>query len=253
MSQNILLHDVIKIARSAGCIIMEYFNHEISVMKKIDGSPVTAADRDAESLIIPALRKLTPTIPIVAEESVEAGNIPTISDNTFWLVDPLDGTKEFINRSSDFTVNIGLIEKGQPSLGVVLTPCDNIAWAGVVSCGAFTEDRDGKQTPISVREPIKNNLTVVASRSHRSPELEEYISALHVKQSTSRGSSLKFCIVASGDADIYPRLGTTMEWDTAAGHAILLAAGGRLTNFDDSDFEYGKPGFRNGWFIAYGR
>ena len=252
MSPEAMIDPIIEVSRQAGRVIMKYFEEGTSTNIKADGSPVTAADHEAENIIIPILKDLTPTIPIIAEESVEAGNFPKMHGNTFWLVDPLDGTKEFIHRRTDFTVNIGLIRGGLPVLGVVLAPYDGIIWAGCETKGAFIENTKGTRETISTRESNVEKLTVVASRSHRSQELENYIATLNVGESISRGSSLKFCLLASGQADIYPRLGPTMEWDTAAGHAVLLAAGGRLTNFDGTTFKYGKPKFKNGWFIAYG-
>ena len=170
-------------------------------MQKSDGSPVTAADQAAEDYIIPALTRLTPDIPIIAEERVAMGQIPDVSGGTFWLVDPLDGTKEFINRNGDFTVNIGLIESGIPTLGVVSTPVDNCVWAGSLADGAL-RIKDSVQQKIGVRKANQQKITVVASRSHRSPELETFISELKVEQSISRGSSLKFCLIAEGKADI---------------------------------------------------
>ena len=252
MSDQARLDAIIAIARRAATVIMEHYEGRISVDEKSDGSPVTAADKAAEALIVPALRTLTPDIPVVAEESVEAGDIPDISGGTFWLVDPLDGTKEYINRNGDFTVNIGLIKAGAPKLGVVLTPVNGLAWAGITGAGAFEEAADGTRRPIAVRQADPNALTVVASRSHRSQELEDYIAALPVKDSISRGSALKFCLVARGEADLYPRTGPTMEWDTAAGHAVLLAAGGSMETFEGETFEYSKPEFRNGWFVVRG-
>ena len=244
--------DIAEIAQKAGDIIMQYYNNEMIVATKSDGSPVTAADQAAEDYIIPALNSVVPGIPIVAEESVSAGNIPDISNGTFWLIDPLDGTKEFINRNGDFTVNIGLIESGTPTMGVIVTPINNCIWTGSLTDGAC-KFLNGTQQIIETRQANKTKMTVVASRSHRSPELESFISKLEVEHSISRGSSLKFCLIAEGEADIYPRTGPTMEWDTAAGHAILIAAGGSVTNFDGTTFRYGKPNFLNGWFIAQGK
>ncbi|MBT5912077.1 MAG: 3'(2'),5'-bisphosphate nucleotidase CysQ [Rhodospirillaceae bacterium] len=244
--------DIAEIAQKAGDIIMQYYNNEMIVATKSDGSPVTAADQAAEDYIIPALNSVVPGIPIVAEESVSAGNIPDISNGTFWLIDPLDGTKEFINRNGDFTVNIGLIESGTPTMGVIVTPINNCIWTGSLTDGAC-KLLNGTQQIIETRQANKTKMTVVASRSHRSPELESFISKLEVEHSISRGSSLKFCLIAEGEADIYPRTGPTMEWDTAAGHAILIAAGGSVTNFDGTTFRYGKPNFLNGWFIAQGK
>ena len=248
-----VLDRIVAIARDAGVVIMPYYDGDPIVGDKYDGSPVTAADQAAEALIVPALKELTPDIPVVAEESVAAGNVPDVSGGLFWLVDPLDGTKEFIKKRGDFTVNIGLVENGVPVLGVVLTPVDGMAWAGTVGDGAWEEDAAGNRKPIAVRKADPAALTIVASKSHRNPELEAYIDSLPVKESVSRGSALKFCLVARGEADVYPRTGPTMEWDTAAGHAVLLAAGGSLTTFDGKPFLYNKPEFRNGFFIARGR
>ena len=247
-----LLDAIAVLTREAGKIILPYYRSDTAVIDKMDGSPVTAADRAADAHIVPVLKALTPGIPVVAEESVEAGDIPDVSGGRFWLVDPLDGTKEFINKSTDFTVNIGLIWDGVPVLGALHTPVDGMVWGGVLGEGAWEESADGKRRQIAVRKPGSDGLTVVASRSHRNPELEAYIGSMDVKESVSRGSALKFCLVARGDADLYPRTGPTMEWDTAAGHAVLLAAGGSMTKPDGSPFDYGKPDFRNGHFIARG-
>ena len=252
LDKTALLDRIVAIAREAGQVILPYYQADGAVDSKHDGSPVTAADRAAELVIVTALRALTPDIPVVAEEEAAAGAVPDVSGGLFWLVDPLDGTKEFIQRRGDFTVNIGLVRDGAPVLGVVHTPVDGMVWAGIVGDGAREEDGDGARRPIAVRKPGPDGLTVVASKSHRNPELEAYIATLKVKESVSRGSALKFCIVARGEADIYPRTGPTMEWDTAAGHAVLLAAGGTLTAFDGSPFRYAKPEFRNGHFIARG-
>ncbi|MFL2919009.1 MAG: 3'(2'),5'-bisphosphate nucleotidase CysQ [Thalassobaculaceae bacterium] len=252
MSYSGIIDDLVEIAFSAGNIILRFYDDQFSIMQKSDGSPVTAADQAAEDYIIPALTRLTPDIPIVAEERVAMGQIPDVSGGTFWLVDPLDGTKEFINRNGDFTVNIGLIQSGIPTLGVVSTPVDKCAWAGSLADGAL-KIKDGVEQKIGVRKANQKKITVVASRSHRSPELEAFISELKVEQSISRGSSLKFCLIAEGNADIYPRTGPTMEWDTAAGHAVLIAAGGKMTGFDGTQFQYAKTDFLNGWFIASGK
>ena len=252
MSDQARLDAIIAIARRAAAVIMDHYDGKVAVDEKADGSPVTAADLAADALIVPALRALTPDIPVVSEESVDAGDIPDVSGGTFWLVDPLDGTKEYINRNGDFTVNIGLIIDNTPALGVLLTPVNGLAWAGIVGGEAFEEAADGSRQAIAVRAADPRALTVVASRSHRSQELEDYIAARPVEESISRGSALKFCLVASGKADLYPRTGPTMEWDTAAGHAILLAAGGSMETFEGGAFRYGKLEFRNGWFVVKG-
>ena len=250
-----LLDDIVRVGRKAAEVILPFYEGEVEIDDKADGSPVTAADRAADDLIVADLKVLTPDIPILSEESVAAGHVPDVSGGRFWLVDPLDGTKEFINKRGDFTVNIGLMDGFEPILGVVLTPVDGKAWAGAVGHGAFAETADGTRTPIATREPDPEGLIIVASRSHRSPELEAYIAERKVAKSISRGSALKFCLVAEGEADLYPRTGPTSEWDTAAGQAVLTAAGGRMTTFDGTPFPYGKRDakFLNGWFIASGR
>ena len=253
MSDEDLLETAITIARKAGTAIMAHYHAGAEATDKADGSPVTAADHAADAIIVPALAGLTPDIPVVSEERVAAGDADKVADGPFWLVDPLDGTREFISRNGDFTVNIGLIRNRKPALGVVTTPVDGRVWAGVAGAGAFTETSDGARQPIAARVADPAALTVVASRSHRSPQLEAYIAGLPVTASVARGSALKFCLVAAGDADLYPRTGPTMEWDTAAGHAIVLAAGGSVEDFDGGSFIYGKPGFRNGWFLVRGR
>ena len=247
-----LLDAIVVLSREAGRIILPFYREEVVVDDKADGSPVTDADRAADALIVPALKTLTPDIPVVSEESVEAGDIPDVSGGRFWVVDPLDGTKEFIHKRGDFTVNIGLIWDGAPVLGVVHTPVDGVVHAGAVGYGAWKEDADGNRVPITVRAADPDNITVVASLSHRNPALEDWIAARKVARSVSRGSALKFCLVAQGEADLYPRTGPTMEWDTAAGHALLLAAGGRMTALDGGPFRYAKPDFRNGHFLASG-
>ncbi|MCY4588959.1 MAG: 3'(2'),5'-bisphosphate nucleotidase CysQ [Alphaproteobacteria bacterium] len=253
MSDDDLLEPVITIARAACEAIMAHYHTGAEIRNKADGSPVTAADHAADAVIVPALVALTPDIPVISEERVEAGDAATIADGPFWLVDPLDGTREFISRNGDFTVNIGLVRNREPALGVVATPVDGRIWAGVAGTGAFTEPHRGARRKIRTRVAEPDALTVVASRSHRSPELEEYIAGLPVVASVARGSALKFCLVAAGEADLYPRTGPTMEWDTAAGHAIVLAAGGSVERFDGASFTYGKPDFRNGWFLVRGR
>ena len=252
MTDKELLEGIVAIARRAGVVILDHYDGRIEVENKDDGSPVTAADRDADALIMAALTELAPDIPVISEESVDAGHIPDTSGGTFWLVDPLDGTKEYISRNGDFTVNIALMRDFEPTLGVIHTPVDGRITGGLVGDGAFEEDGEGNRQAVSVRKPGPDGMVVAASRSHRSQELEDYIATLEVKDSISRGSALKFCLVARGEADIYPRTGPTMEWDTAAGHALLLAAGGSVERFEGGAFDYGKKGFLNGYFIARG-
>lgn len=253
------------IAERAGKIILAYYveGEEIEVRQKDDASPVTEADEAAETFILGALNTLTPDIPVVAEEAMAAGEEPVIEGNRFWLVDPLDGTKEFISRNGEFTVNIALIEDGQPVAGVVHAPAMAMTWAGV--CGdeedgakgagqAVFAETDKPVMDIRTRDMPQDGAVVVASRRHGSgAELEDFLSRFKVAETVSAGSSLKFCLVASGRADLYPRLGRTMEWDTAAGHAVLLAAGGQVYTLDDEPLDYGKPGFENPNFYALGR
>ena len=239
------------ICRAAGAEILSVYASDFAVDDKSDGSPVTAADQAAEAVILPALAALAPEIPAIAEESVAAGHIPEISGARFWLIDPLDGTKEFIKKNGDFTVNIGLVEDHTPIAGAVYRPVSDTLWIGADGVGAWRIDGDG-ETALAVRTAdTDQGLTVIASASHRSPELEAYIDNLpKVARSISRGSSLKFCLIADGEADVYPRLSPTMEWDTAAGHAVVAAAGGRVETPDGAPLVYKKPDFRNGHFIV---
>jgi len=229
------------------------------VRDKADASPVTAADEAAEKIILADLGKISPGVPVVAEEAVAAGKVPVIADR-FFLVDPLDGTREFISHRDEFTVNIALIEAGRPVVGVVFAPARHELYWGDVGArraGRIDADPDGTMPSlgslIEARLPPAEGLTAVASRSHRTPETDTFLANYPVREFLSIGSSLKFCLVASGAADIYPRVGTTMEWDTAAGDAVLAAAGGRVTGLEGEPFTYGKPGFKNGNFVAWGR
>jgi len=250
------LEVMVAAAIEAGRAASDIYRSGFEVHTKQDESPVTAADTAAEAIIIARLAAATPSIPVVAEEQVAAGHIPRIG-STYFLVDPLDGTKEFIQKRGDFTVNIALVRDGVPQLGVVYAPARSQLFAGDVVAGrAFRteqspdEKAQAPRTEMRVRTPPAEGLTVVASRSHRTPETDEYLAKVKVANLVSVGSSLKFCLVAAGEADLYPRLGPTMEWDTAAGHAVLSAAGGAVVNLDGSPFRYGKPQFRNPSFIA---
>jgi 3'(2'), 5'-bisphosphate nucleotidase len=246
-----LLEPLIALARQAGDVIMAVYAGEFGVRDKDDTSPVTAADEQAEAVILAGLAALAPEIPVVAEEEVAAGRTPEVGAR-FWLVDPLDGTKEFIRRNGEFTVNIALIEDGQPVLGVVLAPALGRLYAGAAGKGAFVEDERGRR-PIRCRIPPADGLTVVASRSHGdAAALEAFLAGRKVANLGSAGSSLKLCLVAAGEADLYPRLGRTMEWDIAAGQAVLAAAGGHLATIDGRPMEYGKPDFANPHFVAAG-
>lgn len=251
MEHQALLEDVIKITRCAGEVIMQIYATNFSVRGKDDSSPVTEADERAEAVILAALRKLTPDIPIVAEEATAAGEQVVIS-NIFWLVDPLDGTKEFINKNGEFTVNIALIDKGVPVLGVVFAPAIDRLFAGAMGQGAYLEEGDMRRA-IQVRPVPEAGFTVVASRSHSDPkELAAFLGDKPIAELRNAGSSLKICLVAAGEADLYPRLGRTMEWDIAAGHAVVRAAGGCLTDLNGKEIGYGKPIFENPHFVVRG-
>jgi len=240
------------IALRAGEAILVVYNTEFDVSRKDDSSPVTEADQRAETLIMEALRReVTDVWPIVAEEDVASGNMPKVDGAPFWLVDPLDGTKEFIKRQGDFTVNIALIENGRPIMGVVHAPAKGTTYWGS-PLGAFMTTGDGPAQPIACRPMPEKGLIAVASKSHRNPELEEFLAKFDLAESIAAGSSIKFCLVAAGLADLYPRTGRTMEWDTAAGHAVVLAAGGSVTDFAGKELTYGKPGFDNPHFIVRG-
>ena len=245
-----------RLALEAGEVIMQiYQSPDFDVRAKSDDSPVTAADEAADALISAGLRAAFPNVPLVTEEQA-ASHSQTVS--TFLIVDPLDGTKEFVQRRGDFTVNIAYVENGVPTRGVVYAPAQgrlfytNAIGMSVEEVGVIDKDSMGVSQPIAVTTPDNAALMVVASKSHRDQVTDDYIAGYAVRDMKSAGSSLKFCLVATGEADLYPRLGRTMEWDTAAGHAVLSGAGGRVVRFDDhSPLTYGKPGFANPFFIAY--
>ena len=249
-----LIQGIKKAAFVAGAKILAVHATDFEADVKADHSHVTEADTAAEAIILPLLKTLTPDIPIVAEEAAAAGNIPDVGDGPFWLVDPLDGTKEFLKRNGEFTVNIALIVNHQPLLGVVLLPAKNCLYSGIVGMGAWRQDGDGPVVNITVRTPPEDGLTVIGSRSHGdADEMAVFLKGHAVAEVISAGSSLKFCLVADGSADVYPRLGRTMEWDVAAGHAVLAAAGGRVTFTDGTPFTYAKNKiFENPHFVAWG-
>ncbi|WP_225889894.1 3'(2'),5'-bisphosphate nucleotidase CysQ [Indioceanicola profundi] len=248
-----LLPGMAEAARAAGAAILHHYEAGVDPSRKADGSPVTAADTAAEAVITPALRALAPDIPVIAEEAFSRGEIPDLSTGPFWLVDPLDGTKEFLKRNGEFTVNIALVTRDGPLAGVVYLPVTGEMFTG---CGPGTAARQlgsGPAESIQARRAPDAGLTVMVSRSHADTEkLEGFLKDWPVAERVVAGSSLKFCRIAQGLADLYPRLGPTMEWDTAAGHAVLDAAGGRVVKLDGSPFTYGKSGFLNGNFLARG-
>ncbi len=242
------LPQIVALAEQAGEAIMAIYATDFAHEVKADASPVTKADLEAEAIIAAGLAEISPDIPVVAEEAAAAGKIPDVSGGRFWLVDPLDGTREFLSRNGEFTVNIALIEEGRPVLGVVLAPALGKTFTGVSGDGAT--DAGNR---VAVRPCPAAGVTIVASRRHGDPEaIDKLLGGHQIAGRKTAGSSLKFCLVAGGEADIYPRFGRTMEWDTAAGHAVLAAAGGRVTDAAGIDLTYGKPGFENPPFIAWG-
>jgi 3'(2'), 5'-bisphosphate nucleotidase len=243
-----LLDDMAEAAREAGEAILEVVRRGFEVETKGDSSPVTEADRAAELIILAALARAAPGVPVIAEEEVAAGRIPA-HDDLYFLVDPLDGTKEFVRGGDDYTVNIGLIELGVPKLGVVFAPATGKLHAGSVGEGAWLVNGSTRQV-IQTR-PRGDEVTAVASKSHLNQATIDYLqAAVGTCNYAAIGSSLKFCIVAEGLADIYPRASPTSEWDTAAGHAVLLAAGGLVDGPDGTPLRYGKPAFLNRAFVA---
>jgi 3'(2'), 5'-bisphosphate nucleotidase len=241
----------------AGEAIMAIYRAGFTVSSKEDRSPVTEADAAGEAIILRALAVLLPDVPVVAEEEVSAGRMPEVGGR-FLLVDPLDGTKEFVEHRGDFTVNVALVEDRAPSLGVVYAPVERRLYAGDVAAGvawtALVDDAGaiGERQPLAIRPAPAAGLFVVASRSHNSPATERYLAGFPVAERVSRGSSLKICMVAAGEADLYPRLAPTCEWDIAAGDAVLRAAGGTLSAPDGTPMRYGKPRFFNPGFVAAG-
>lgn len=255
--RGLLLEGLVAASLGAGAAIWRVFEGDFDVIAKADASPVTAADHAAEAVILAALARLAPGVPVVAEEEAAAGRIPTVAER-FFLVDPLDGTKEFVKRGTDFTVNVALIEGGTPTMGVVYAPARSqlyagdvtggLAWTAVAAPGAADV---GARGPLRVR-PLGERLTAVASKSHDTPATEAYLRACGVSERVAIGSSLKFCLLAAGEADLYPRPAPTSEWDTGAGHAVLVAAGGQVFDIHGAPLPYGKPRFFNPGFVATG-
>ena len=247
-----------RLALSAGRVIMDVYRSDFSAEQKADESPVTEADRQSERVILEGLRAAFPHIACVAEEECAAGEGPSDPGRSFFLVDPLDGTKEFVNRRGDFTVNIALVRDGVPEIGIVYAPASGRFFAGRPGAAEALElSAEGEivgRRRIAVREAAVP-MTIVASRSHRTPETDDFISRFEAAEIVSIGSSLKFCLLACGEADLYPRFGPTMEWDTAAGDAVLRAAGGMTSTLDGEPLRYGKRGgrdFLNPHFMAVG-
>ena len=257
-----LLSQVEAIAREAGALILQVYAGNFEVRGKADTSPVTEADERAERCIVAALQALDAAVPVVAEEAASRGETPAVGSR-FWLVDPLDGTREFVSRNGEFTVNIALIEDGAAVLGVVFEPVAGRLYAGAVGLGAWLEeqgeqgDQSARRRTIACRQPGADGLVLACSRSHGDEAalqrwLMAWLGTRTVLRRVAVGSSLKFGLLAAGQADIYPRLGRTMEWDTAAGHAVLRAAGGEVRDLTGVPLRYGKPGFENPHFVAQG-
>jgi 3'(2'), 5'-bisphosphate nucleotidase len=247
-----------RLALDAGCAIMEIYNGpDFEVKTKSDSSPVTAADEAADAIISDGLQAAFPDVTLITEEQADSHSL---TGTEFFIVDPLDGTKEFVHRRGDFTVNIAYVVNGIPIRGVVYAPAKHRLFytdaqgQSLEETGPFDLEKIGTCQNISVAVPSPDGLRVVASKSHRDPTTDAYIAKYPVSDLKSAGSSLKFCLIATGEADLYPRAGRTMEWDTAAGHAVLNGAGGGVVRFDDlTPLTYGKPGYENPYFIAFAK
>ena len=245
------------LASEAGRVVMDVYATDFAVRRKADASPVSEADEAAEALLVPGVEKLLPGVPILAEEAVSRDGLVDVGDE-FVLIDPLDGTKEFVSRNGEFTVNVALVRSGAPVAGCVYAPAigrmfvgGTTAYAGAVAPGAALPDLQ----PVTTRGYPADGLVAVTSRSHLDDETKDFVARVGASATRDAGSSLKFCLVAAGEADVYPRFGPTMEWDTAAGHAVVTAAGGQVLRPDGSPFHYGKAdeGFRNGPFVVWGQ
>ena len=252
MDHRALLDLACRAVREAATPILEIYGSDFAVRSKDDRTPVTLADERAEAIILARLRREAPDIPVIAEEETAAkgaGAAPPV----FWLVDPLDGTREFIQRNGEFTVNVGLIEHHRPVLGAVLVPVSGVLYAARGPGTATRQAGDAAPEPITARRAPARGAIVAHSRSHADEnQIAAYVATLPEAARRIMGSSAKFCLLAAGEADYYPRFGTTMEWDTAAGQAVLEAAGGRVLTLEGAPLAYGKPQFRNPHFIATG-
>lgn len=247
-----LIDPLCELAIAAGRRIMEFYGRDdANAVLKPDRSPVTDADIAAHRIIVNTLREWTPDTPVVSEESETQPDVA--GARCFWLVDPLDGTKSFIRRSGEFTVNIALIEGDMPVLGIIYLPVDGMLYYGSTAYGAYRQKPGDAPRRIRARVQPEGGATVIVSQSHNTSATDAFLAGLAVRETLRASSSLKFCRVAEGAADVYPRHGPTMEWDTAAGQAIVTAAGGRVETVDGEPFRYGKPGFGNGGFIVKGK
>lgn len=253
---DVWLEEVVALATEAGRRILDVYERQFDVSLKDDDSPLTDADRAAHEVIVKRLAALTPDIPVLSEESAKIEYSQRAGWQRFWLVDPLDGTKEFVNRNGEFTVNIALIENGAPVLGVVYVPVTGVSYLAIRGQGAWKETGGCDRQPIHVRTYRGGRATIVASRSHRGDAVDRFLANLKAREgeydTESLGSSLKFCRVAEGAADLYPRLGPTSEWDTAAAQCVVECAGGRVTDLDGQPLLYNKSNILNPWFLVSG-
>jgi 3'(2'), 5'-bisphosphate nucleotidase len=248
-----LLHDVAEIARRAGAAILDVYAHEFDVTKKADSSPLTIADTRSHDIIVRELHKLTPDLPILSEEASDIPFEQRANWPRYWLVDPLDGTKEFVSRNGEFTVNIALIEQHAPVLGVVFVPVTDTMYMAASDSGAARQIGSDEPMPIRVTRPAATPLRIVGSRSHRDDTLGRFLPKLEPYELVSCGSSIKFCLVAEGSADFYPRFGPTSEWDTAAAQAVVEAAGGAVVTLDGNPLRYNtKADLLNPHFLVFG-
>ena len=246
-----LAQQLLPIVDQAGAAIMKIYDGGFTVQHKEDDSPLTLADLESQRVILEGLKRITPNVPVLSEESAAAPWAERQTWRELWVVDPLDGTREFVKRNGEFTVNIALVVDHEPVLGVVSAPAQGLVFWGAQGVGAFTEHRGGKRTPIHTTAP-QRPLRVIGSRSHASKETAAYLEKVAEHVLTGVGSSLKFCLLAEGKADLYPRFGPTSEWDTAAGQAVLQAAGGRVTRSDGHPMRYNcRESILNGDFIAF--
>jgi 3'(2'), 5'-bisphosphate nucleotidase len=253
MSIPVSLDDLLQLAREAGDAILTIYNTDFEVEQKEDDSPLTAADTAAHRLIVSTLAQLTPEIPVLSEESSEVPFSTRQQWQRYWLIDPLDGTREFVKRNGEFTVNIALIEAQTPTLGVVHAPVLGTTYYGVQGEGAWKQLVDQPASPIGVTDQCRKPVRVAGSRSHAGDSLLQFLGKLGEHELVSMGSSLKLCLVAEGKADIYPRLGPTSEWDTAAAQAVVEAAGGRVTTLDLQPLKYNtKDSLLNPHFLVFG-
>lgn len=253
MTSAELLANVVKLAQQAGDAILSVYSEQFEVTHKSDQSPLTVADLRSHEIITKGLRALTPELPVLSEEASDISFEQRRQWTRYWLVDPLDGTKEFVSRNGEFTVNIALIDDHVPVLGVVHVPVTSTTYTGVTGAGAFKQVAGEKPSPLHVCSPANNPLRIVGSRSHRGDSLDQYLPKLAPYELVAVGSSLKFCLIAEGSADFYPRFGPTSEWDTAAAQAVVEAAGGRVIKTNGERLPYNtKADLLNPHFLVYG-